>query len=105
MAGPPVRCVTCVRRSVRRCARRRRPRSARMGKPFSPSMVFPKRTSRACSGRFARTMIDHVSVYVDDIDAAKAFYVKALEPLGYTVIREFAGMAIGMGVAPKPDLW
>jgi catechol 2,3-dioxygenase-like lactoylglutathione lyase family enzyme len=50
-------------------------------------------------------MIDHASVYVDDIEAAKAFYVKALAPLGYTVIREFAGAAIGMGIAPKPDLW
>ncbi len=50
-------------------------------------------------------MIDHVSVYVDDLDAAKAFYEKALAPLGYTVIREFAGAALGMGIAPKPDLW
>jgi catechol 2,3-dioxygenase-like lactoylglutathione lyase family enzyme len=50
-------------------------------------------------------MIDHVSIYVDDLDAAKAFYVAATAPLGYTVLREFGGMALGLGVAPKPDLW
>ncbi len=50
-------------------------------------------------------MIDHVSIYVDDMEAAKAFYVAALAPLGYTIIREFPGAAIGMGIAPKPDLW
>ncbi len=49
-------------------------------------------------------MIDHVSIYVDDLDAAKAFYVAAVAPLGYTLLMEFPG-AIGLGVAPKPDLW
>ncbi|MBE7449707.1 MAG: VOC family protein [Kofleriaceae bacterium] len=49
-------------------------------------------------------MIDHVSVYVDDLAAARAFYSQALAPLGYTVLMEFPG-ALGLGVAPKPDLW
>lgn len=49
-------------------------------------------------------MIDHVSVYVDDLAAAKAFYSQALAPLGYAVLMEFPG-ALGLGVAPKPDLW
>jgi len=49
-------------------------------------------------------MIDHVSIYVDDLAAAKAFYVKATAPLGYTLLMEFPE-ALGFGVAPKPDLW
>jgi catechol 2,3-dioxygenase-like lactoylglutathione lyase family enzyme len=49
-------------------------------------------------------MIDHVSIYVDDLAKAKAFYVAATAPLGYSVILEFPH-AIGLGVAPKPDLW
>lgn len=50
-------------------------------------------------------MIDHASVYVDDLEAAKAFYAKALAPLGYSVILEIPDRAIGLGIAPKPDLW
>jgi catechol 2,3-dioxygenase-like lactoylglutathione lyase family enzyme len=49
-------------------------------------------------------MIDHVSIYVDDLAKAKAFYVAATAPLGYSVILEFPH-AIGLGIAPKPDLW
>lgn len=49
-------------------------------------------------------MIDHVSVYVDDLAAAKAFYAKALAPLGYTLLMELP-VALGFGIAPKPDLW
>jgi catechol 2,3-dioxygenase-like lactoylglutathione lyase family enzyme len=49
-------------------------------------------------------MIDHASIYVDDLAAAKAFYARALAPLGYTVLAEFP-FGVGLGVAPKPDVW
>ena len=41
-------------------------------------------------------MIDHAAVNVRDIDAAKSFYSKALEPLGISMAMEmddFAGFA------------
>jgi catechol 2,3-dioxygenase-like lactoylglutathione lyase family enzyme len=51
-------------------------------------------------------MIDHVSANVDDFEAAKAFYAKALAPLGYSVRMEFEGMAAGFGTGEGiPDFW
>jgi catechol 2,3-dioxygenase-like lactoylglutathione lyase family enzyme len=51
-------------------------------------------------------MIDHVSANVDDFEAAKAFYAKALAPLGYSVQMEFDGMAAGFGTGQGiPDFW
>ena len=38
-------------------------------------------------------MIDHVKVGVRDLEAAKAFYARALEPLGYAVHFEAEGVA------------
>jgi catechol 2,3-dioxygenase-like lactoylglutathione lyase family enzyme len=38
-------------------------------------------------------VIDHVKVGVGDLDQAKAFYARALEPLGYTLHFEGDGMA------------
>jgi catechol 2,3-dioxygenase-like lactoylglutathione lyase family enzyme len=49
-------------------------------------------------------MIDHVSLRVTDLARARAFYLKALAPLGYSVLMEFPE-AIGMGADKKPDLW
>lgn len=49
-------------------------------------------------------MIDHVGIDVSDIDAAKAFYEKALAPLGYEKLREFPE-AVGFGEQGKPDFW
>jgi catechol 2,3-dioxygenase-like lactoylglutathione lyase family enzyme len=49
-------------------------------------------------------MLDHISLRVTDFERAKAFYLKALAPLGYEVIMEFPGAA-GLGVKPKPDFW
>jgi len=45
-------------------------------------------------------MIDHAAVNVSDIDAAKSFYAKALEPLGISMamdMPEFAGYASDKG--------
>ena len=49
-------------------------------------------------------MLDHVSLNVSDIDASRAFYEQALEPLGVGVIMEYPGFA-GMGEDQKPWLW
>jgi len=57
-------------------------------------------------------MIDHVGFSVSDYERAKAFYLKALAPLGYAMIMEVpaeiteAGFAAaGLGKDGKPDFW
>jgi catechol 2,3-dioxygenase-like lactoylglutathione lyase family enzyme len=56
-------------------------------------------------------MIDHTSVAVTDIKKSKAWYIAALEPIGYKVIKEVPasvtgdGDAVGFGEPPKPDFW
>src|SRR5215470_15536973 len=55
-------------------------------------------------------MIDHVGFSVSDYARAKAFYEKALAPLGYTLVMEVtaeqAGQpAAGFGSRGKPDFW
>jgi catechol 2,3-dioxygenase-like lactoylglutathione lyase family enzyme len=47
-------------------------------------------------------MIDHTAVNVSDYDAAKAFYSKALAPLGYQLVHEqgpFLGFADSAGLS------
>ncbi len=50
-------------------------------------------------------MLDHVGVEVSDFEASKAFYERALEPLGIRLLMEFEGTA-GFGKetdhGPKP---
>jgi catechol 2,3-dioxygenase-like lactoylglutathione lyase family enzyme len=50
-------------------------------------------------------MIDHVAVHVSDLESAKRFYTKALEPLGYSLAfdqtgflgyADAAGMSLGV---------
>jgi catechol 2,3-dioxygenase-like lactoylglutathione lyase family enzyme len=48
--------------------------------------------------------IDHVTVKVKDLAAAKAFYASALAPLGYEVLMEMDNF-VGLGAGGKPDLW
>jgi catechol 2,3-dioxygenase-like lactoylglutathione lyase family enzyme len=55
-------------------------------------------------------MIDHVGFPVSDYARAKAFYEKALAPLGYTLIMEVQqneqdAKAAGFGANGKPDFW
>jgi catechol 2,3-dioxygenase-like lactoylglutathione lyase family enzyme len=50
------------------------------------------------------SLIDHVSLVVSDYDRSKAFYEKALAPLGVKAIMEF-GKACGFGRERKPDFW
>lgn len=49
-------------------------------------------------------MIDHITLAVRDFPKARAFFAKALGPLGYEVLMEFEGHA-GLGAKKKPDLW
>ncbi|MHB0772252.1 VOC family protein [Bradyrhizobium sp. 5.13L] len=56
-------------------------------------------------------MIDHLGFSVSDYERAKAFYAKALAPLGYGLIMEVTAeqtghaAAAGFGAEGKPDLW
>lgn len=50
-------------------------------------------------------MVDHVGFAVRDYDRSKAFYEKALAPLGLTLITEPAGAAAGFGKGGKPYFW
>src|SRR5436309_8981427 len=42
-------------------------------------------------------MLDHVGFAVADYKRSKAFYEKALAPLGLTLLMEFSGAAAGFG--------
>ncbi|WP_347338641.1 hypothetical protein [Bradyrhizobium zhanjiangense] len=56
-------------------------------------------------------MIDHMGFSVSDYERAKAFYAKALAPLGYSLIMEVTAeqtghaAAAGFGADGKPDFW
>ena len=57
-------------------------------------------------------MIDHMGFSVSDYERAKAFYGKALAPLGYVLVMEVAAHqnpsgapAAGFGAGGKPDFW
>lgn len=56
-------------------------------------------------------MIDHTGVIVSDFARSKAFYQRALEPIGYRMLAEFPAAVTGstdvagFGVPPKPDFW
>jgi catechol 2,3-dioxygenase-like lactoylglutathione lyase family enzyme len=56
-------------------------------------------------------MIDHTGIGVSDFNKSKAFYSKALAPIGYVLLLEFPAAVTGrsdvagFGEAPKPDFW
>jgi len=57
-------------------------------------------------------MIDHIGFPVSDYERAKAFYLKALAPLGYSLVMEVTQeqqpgdpRAAGFGANGKPDFW
>lgn len=56
-----------------------------------------------------RHFIDHIQLSVEDYPRAKAFYLKALKPLGFSLMMEFpegqSPMYGGFGVEGKPFLW
>jgi catechol 2,3-dioxygenase-like lactoylglutathione lyase family enzyme len=43
------------------------------------------------------SVIDHVGIAVADYERSKAFYERALAPLGYVLLLEFSGAAGGFG--------
>lgn len=49
-------------------------------------------------------VLDHISIPVSDLASAKAFYMTALEPLGFGLVMEFPG-ALAFGLPGKPQLW
>ncbi|HEY7724424.1 MAG TPA: VOC family protein [Anaeromyxobacteraceae bacterium] len=49
-------------------------------------------------------MIDHMTLTVRDLPRSKAFYEKALAPLGYAVQMDFAEVC-GFGPPHKPAFW
>jgi catechol 2,3-dioxygenase-like lactoylglutathione lyase family enzyme len=49
-------------------------------------------------------MIDHIRLYVSDLQKSKDFYLAALAPLGYEKVMEFP-TSVGIGVQGKPDIW
>ena len=57
-------------------------------------------------------MIDHIGFPVSDYARSKAFYLKALAPLGYALVMEVGAEqteskspAAGFGADAKPDFW
>jgi catechol 2,3-dioxygenase-like lactoylglutathione lyase family enzyme len=55
-------------------------------------------------------MLDHIGFPVIDYARSKAFYEKALKPLGYELVMEVAqsendSPAAGFGANGKPDFW
>jgi catechol 2,3-dioxygenase-like lactoylglutathione lyase family enzyme len=55
-------------------------------------------------------MIDHIGFAVSDYARAKAFYERALAPLGYVLVMEVQqdendAKAAGFGANGKPDFW
>jgi catechol 2,3-dioxygenase-like lactoylglutathione lyase family enzyme len=49
-------------------------------------------------------ILDHIGINATDYDRSKAFYAKALAPLGITLVMEY-GKAAGFGRDHKPDFW
>lgn len=49
-------------------------------------------------------IIDHIGLAVEDYEKSKAFFCKALAPLGIELVMEVHGWA-GLGRNGKPELW
>jgi catechol 2,3-dioxygenase-like lactoylglutathione lyase family enzyme len=57
-------------------------------------------------------MLDHIGFSVSDYERSKAFYARALAPLGYVLVMEVGAdqtehrhPAAGFGAGGKPDFW
>jgi len=57
-----------------------------------------------CNTRGSNMFIDHIGIAVSNYDASKAFYAKALAPLGMRLLVEVQGWA-GFGRDEKADFW
>ena len=50
-------------------------------------------------------MLDHIGLNVSDYEASKAFYERALEPLGIRLLMEPGPSSAGFGSDGKPYFW
>jgi len=50
-------------------------------------------------------VIDHIGLNVADYARSKAFFLAALEPLGYGIVMDFEPHGIGFGPDQKPIFW
>jgi len=50
-------------------------------------------------------VLDHLGFAVRDYPRSKAFYERALAPLGLTLLMEPAGQAAGFGADGRPSFW
>jgi catechol 2,3-dioxygenase-like lactoylglutathione lyase family enzyme len=50
-------------------------------------------------------MLDHTGINVSDYDRSRAFYERALAPLGYSLLMEPIARTGGFGRDGKPDFW
>jgi catechol 2,3-dioxygenase-like lactoylglutathione lyase family enzyme len=49
-------------------------------------------------------MIDHIKLFVSDVERSETFYEQALRPLGYRVLLRPVPVVVGMG-RDFPDFW
>ena len=50
-------------------------------------------------------MVDHIGFAVADYERSKAFYARALEPLGVKLVMEFGGAAAAFGKSGRPSFF
>jgi len=50
-------------------------------------------------------MVDHIGFAVADYERSKAFYARALEPLGVTLLMESGGAAAAFGKSGRPSFF
>ena len=50
-------------------------------------------------------MIDHLTLTASNYEKSKAFYIKALAPLGYSLVKEFGDDVAGFGIGDRLDFW
>src|SRR5262249_59875343 len=75
-------------------------------RPPAPAPLRPGACPRyhaANPGWSLAMILDHLTVSVSNFEVSKAFYGRALEPLGITVIMQFPGVA-GFG-KERPQFW
>ena len=49
-------------------------------------------------------MIDHIKLFVEDLDRSRSLYLSALEPLGYAPLIKLGRLGLALG-REHPELW
>src|SRR5215470_9820769 len=108
----PARSISIRPRRSPRSRRRWSSGRCRRARVYSPAIERPSRLARVPPTIMKEApMIDHMSLPVSDYARAKAFYLKALAPLGYGIAMEVtpeeSGGAsyVGFGNDRKPYFW